>query len=176
MSGFDRINGVASDPDEYVGSGGAKGEISSVLHVNTTLAGTAADTNETDLWSYTLPANTLSANGKALRITASGSCAANGNTKTVRFYFGASSITVNNATAAPNGVDWFAEVLVIRTGAGAQRATGTRFVSTVTQSAFSTLAPTENETANIVIKVTGQNGTAAADDILFRCAVVEALN
>lgn len=175
MGGFDRINGVPSDPDEYVGSGGAKGEISSVLHVNTTQNGTAADTNETDLWTYTLPANTLNADGKAIRITAWGTTGATANNKTIRLKFGAGTPRTHGPTAA-NNVGWVITVIVVRTGASTQLSTGTGIFSEVSPGTQVVGSLAEDTATAITIKVTGQNGTAAADDIVFRGAIVESLN
>lgn len=174
MSGFDRINGVPSDPDEYVGSGGAKGEISSVLHVNTTQAGTAADTNETDLWSYTMPAGTLNANGKGVRVTIFGTYGANANTKTVRGYFGG-TLVADIGAAAFNNSGWKLVMDVIRTGASAQVGFGAGLAPATTV-ATRLATPAGDTTTALEIKTTGQNGTAAANDVVFRGAIVEALN
>lgn len=174
MSGFDRINGVPSDPDEYVGSGGAKGEISSVLHVNTTQTGTAADTNETTLWSYSLPANTLSANGRVLRIRVWGSTAANTNNKTIQLKFGATTLR-SSGTVASNGEVWRFDALVVRTGAATQIAL-TEFVRATTFLNPASAGPTDDTAGAIAIVLTGTNGTESANDIVFRAAIVEALN
>jgi hypothetical protein len=167
------MGGRASLP---VGSGTATAQVSGVLSVNTTQAGTAADTNETDLWTYSLPANTLNANGKAVRITVSGTFANTATVKTAKLYFGTSSVTVNDATASPQNIQWYCTLIVFRTGAATQIRTKWAVVGATNQF-VSVATPTgQDTTAAITIKVTGQNGTANADDIVFTSAVVEVLN
>jgi len=174
VSGFDRINGVASDPDEYVGSGGAKGEISSVLHVNTTTAGTAANTDETDLWSYTLPGGTLSQDGRGVRVTVFGSVGANVNAKTMRLYFGGTLLA--SGVNSQSGTIWRFQADVIRTSASAQVANAILFVGELSAMDNALSAPSETISGAVTIRMSGQNGTAAANDIVFRGAIVEALN
>jgi hypothetical protein len=168
------MGGRASLP---VGSGTATAQVSGVLSVNTTQAGTGADTNETDLWTYSLPANTLNVDGKAVRVVVGGSMAANANTKTARFYFGGSSQVINDQTTAPNGGEWRGEFVIIRTGAAAQVWGVVKTMGATPQSSLGfSQRSTGDTTTALTIKVTGQNGTAAANDIVFRGAVVEVLN
>src|SRR6266540_5299688 len=61
------------------GSGTALAPINGTLHITASAAGvcTAADLLETDVWTYTLPANTLTATSRGIRVTAYGTTAAN---------------------------------------------------------------------------------------------------
>jgi hypothetical protein len=147
---------------------------SGVLTVNTTAVGTNADTNEKDLWSYTLPANTLNANGKALRIRVILTTAANANNKTCTLYFGATTLKLHGPLAS-NAQTWLFEAIVYRTGASAELATTQGHVAATLMTTV-TNTPAADTTAGIVIRVTGTNGTAVANDILFRSAIVELLN
>jgi hypothetical protein len=150
-----------------------------VLTVNTTQTATAANTTETDLWTYSLPANALSADGKGVRITVFGTTAATANTKNIRLYFG-STVLESGGALALNGNAWRVVAEVYRTGASAQLASALATVSIndgSTGTARTRLTtPAETLSGAITIKVTGQNGTAAANDIVFRGAIVEALN
>lgn len=177
MGGFDRINGVASDPDEYVGSGGAKGEISSVLHINTTQAGTPASTDETTLATYSLPANTLNADNRGLRIIAFGTVANNANNKTIRLKFGTTTL----ATIGPGAFGsvtrrWVCTAHVIRTGASTEIGYAKTEVSADQVNENTLTTPSDSTAAAISIAVTGENGTASENDVVFRCLIVEALN
>lgn len=160
------------------GTGSATAVIGGVLTVNTTATGTGADTNETTLWTYDLPANTLSANNKGVRITVWGTGAANGNTKTIRVKFGGS--TVSALAATTSGLDWCATVEVWRTGAATQVSMGRMVFGADTSNGGAVrmdyVTPTETLSGAVTIKMTGQNGTASANDIVFRGAMVEALN
>lgn len=163
----------STSPNFAAGGGSATYHPCGIIAASTTSAATVADTAETDLWSYTLPANTLNANGQALRIRVFGLTAANGNTKTVKLYFGALAYTVNAATSAPNGVQWFSEAVIIRTGASAQIRNKWGVVGAVPENTTVSTSLASDTTAAITIKITGQNGTASAGDITFSGALVE---
>lgn len=171
MSLWHILNGIVNGPALKI----AGANVGGVLTVNTTQAGTTSVTTEEDLWSYSLPANTLNANGRGVRITAFGSFAANGNTKTLRLKFGGSNIV--SYAIATNNSGWEASGIVIRTGASTQLAGGNKLLTnSATLLSSGIVTPAEDTTAAIVIKVTGTNGTASANDIVFRGAVVELLN
>lgn len=136
--------------------------------------GNGADTTEDTLFTFTLPANTLDATNRGLRVRAFGTVANNADTKTIRLRFGASvtySITAPTSTAA----SWFAEGWIIKTGGGAQTSSfHGQAGSTVVNP--STIAGTEAETGAIVIRVTGQAGTGNANDILANAMTIEYQN
>jgi hypothetical protein len=127
---------------------------------------------ETDLMSFTLPANHLSVNNKAIRVRAFGTTAANATAKTLKLYFGSAVVTLNPVTAAPNGIAWEAEAVIIRTGVDAQRML-VQAKTGVTNEVLSNTAPTQDDGANIIIKVTGQGG--ANGDITQNALLVEYL-
>lgn len=160
----------------FAGGGTASFLPSGFLTKSVTTASTPADTNETDLWTYSLPANTLDANAKGVRITVFGSYAANGNNKTIKLYFGATVISDSGAAAA-NGTNWRFDATVLRTGASAEVANVLRVIGAYaagTGNSHST--PAADTTGAITIKMTGQNGTANAGDIIFRGATVEIIH
>lgn len=152
----------------------SRGAISgNLITYSTTAAATAANTTETDLWSFSLPASTLVENGQAVRVIVHGATAANANTKTLRLYFG--STLVGSMSGAANNNTWSFQADVIRTGATTQQANVLGFLGTITASANAFTTPAETLSGAITIKVTGQNGTAAASDITFNAATVEFL-
>lgn len=152
---------------------GGGGSASGVLTVSTTTAGTLADTNETDLWSYTMPANTLGVDGRMLRIVAFGSWGATANTKVPRIRFGGTQVAATTSTG--NGTAWRMEAIVVRTGASSQIGDSITYDAAAVGNHVSVSASIDT-TAAIIIKVTGANGTAAANDIVFRGGFVELLN
>lgn len=132
------------------------------LEVNTTAASNAS-TGETDLISYTLPANTLVNDGDSLEVQAWGTYAANGNNKTVKLKFGSQTILDTGAIAA-NGGSWSIKANIIRTSATTQEII-TEILSSnssVADSATRTAATQTLSDANI-IKCTGTGG--ASNDI-----------
>jgi len=163
-----------NDKKTIMGSSLSTGRVPAIAYTSATSASTGANTTETDLQSYTLPANVLGDNGRALRIRAWGDTAANGNTKTIRLKFGGTTLQANNTTAAPNGLDWVTEAYVVRISSGQQTYSSFMLMSTTPQDTTST-AISITDTASIVIKVTGQNGTANAGDISCRAMTVEVL-
>jgi hypothetical protein len=70
-------------------------------------------TGEDDLITYTLPANTLAAEGQSLEIEAGFSLAANANSKTLKMYLGANDCWVL-AGAAQNDGSYYVRIVVIR--------------------------------------------------------------
>jgi hypothetical protein len=163
---------LPNDIDVDAGTGTADAGVGGTLTISTTQAATGANTTETDLWTYSLPANTLSANNYGVRITAWGSPAANANNKIVRLYFGGTVVTSGSSTSGSNGWRMVAEVL--RTGAATQVALGQTLQSSAA-AATAPVTPAEDTTGAITVKMTGQNGTANAGDIVFRGAIVEFL-
>jgi hypothetical protein len=147
-----------------------------VIERSTTQAATIADTNETTLFTFSLPANTLSENGKGVRITAFGTYGATVNNKTIKVKFGATTIADTGAAAA-NGTAWHVIGTILRTGAATQLTSAVRMVGAFASGSGVSMptTPAEDTTAAIAIVVTGTNGTAAANDIVFRGAVVELL-
>jgi hypothetical protein len=142
------------------------------IHVSTTSLGTGADTNETTLWSYTLPANALRRNGNYVTVLAFGSIAANANVKTFRLKFGGTIVTTVGGAA--NGGGFRQEAQVIRTADATQQIGG--WSALTAAFAFGNIQHTAGAitlTAPVVISMTGQNGTAAANDIVFRGATVQ---
>lgn len=143
---------------------------SEVLNVNSTQVGTDADTNEKTLGTYTLPANKLNSNAKLVRICAWGTFGATINSKITKLYFG--STNIYSRTAADNGLDWSLHATIIRTGASAQKSV----VFSTKGNAFGKVqvaSPAEDTTSGIIIKVTGQNAVAQANDIVLEGMVVE---
>lgn len=133
-------------------------------------AATIADTNETTLWQFPLPANFLNENGRGIRVTAWGSCAANGNTKTVKAYFGSDSHTV--ISGAVNNTSWWTQLTYLRASSASQRRFNwSGFGGTLNAPTVS--SPTEDLTATVLLKITGTNGTASANDIVFTSVLVE---
>lgn len=129
------------------------------ITTNTTPVGNVT-TGEDDLMTYTVKANVLSADGKALRVRAWGSYANNGNTKTLKAYFGATGLTLDSSVAA--NVSWVAEVEVIRTGATAQILRGSLGTAGVSWDVPTPVTPAETLSGAVVFKFTGE-GTATND-------------
>lgn len=135
----------------YLPGGVLSSQITPVSNVSTT---------ETDLMSYTLPANALSADGKGVRVTAFGTSAANGNTKTARLYFGATLVATQVFTSSASS--WHIVADIVRTGAATQTA-GAYIITALFVGTTFTTAPTETLSGAVVIKATGQSGTGSSD-------------
>lgn len=182
-NGFRLINGttlnalftgqVAITPVSQAGLGAGTFNPSGILSVNTTSTGNGADTTEDTLLTFSLPAKTLSANKKGVRIKAWGNTATNADNKTMKLYFGSEVITT--PTAATSNKGWELELEVYRTGASTQVVFGKGVVDTTNVTPLITTGA-ETDTAAIVIKITGQAGTANANDIVAKGLIVEMLN
>lgn len=94
------------------GTGSATGQVPCTLYHDTTVT-PSVTSGETAGSTYTLPANTLSANGQMLRISASWTHAANANSTTFKLYFAGTAIV--NSTNASSGDIIGVEVRITRT-------------------------------------------------------------
>lgn len=134
----------------------------SSTNVTTTLAAT-----EQDLFNFSLPANTLSANNQFLVLTFRDRNAATANTKQFRMYFGATLMGDTTAVASNNNW-WAGQCFIWRTGAATQKAicgannwTNTGSWATAQGGGGSIATPAENTAGPITIRLTGTDGTAA---------------
>jgi len=143
--------------------------------INATQAANSG-TGETDLHSFTLDAAYFNANKRKIRVTLEGSFAANANTKTLKLKLGAAgTITLNPTTTAPNGKRFKAVVTITRTGSNAQRILAETVIHGAVNEAVLLATATETDANALVVKVTGQSGTASSD-ILLDETMVEFLN
>lgn len=146
--------------------------------------------NDNVLAVYSLPANSLDHAGSQLSIQASGSFAANGNTKRVKLIFAPSAAVVGSAvtggttiadTAAvtTSGGGWSIGALVTKYGAlGANTQLAVHEQAQVGGAVAALLAPatlTATETGAILIAVTG-NATTTATDIVMNLFLVNGAN
>jgi hypothetical protein len=156
-----------------VGTGTATATVGGTVTASVTSTCTTAVTTEEDLWTYNLPANSLAVNARGVRIRAWGTTGATANVKTVRLYF-AGTVVANVGNRAANSAGWIYNAVVLRTAASAQTASGDALMTGfATEPLVST--PAGDTTTILIIKVTGQNGTAAASDICIKGVTVEAL-
>jgi hypothetical protein len=125
------------------------------------------------LMTYTLPAATLGTDGQTLRVTVWGTTAANANVKTLVFNFGATLVTINATTAAPNNQNWRAVFEIVRTGAATQILAGSGQAGAVQEAVYSA-APTATLSGAVVIMTTG--AATADNDVVQRGMLVEQLN
>lgn len=138
-----------------------------VLSNSSTNATTTLVATEQDLFNFSVPANTLSANNQYLKLVFRDRNAATGNTKQLRVYFGATLIGDSTAVAANNNW-WNGDCHIWRTGAATQKA----ICATTNQAnaaSWSTGAggganistPAETLSGAVVLRVTGTDGVAA---------------
>jgi len=141
---------------------------------SSTAVGTDADTAEKVLGSIPYPANTLTANGQAIRVTAWGTFAANGNTKTLRMRAnGLGSSAVSSASGAYNGVNWRIDCVFQRTGAATQDNSVMTYVGTTIAANDTVLGHTVALNGDATLVITGQNGTGTANDIVCEGFIAE---
>lgn len=135
--------------------------------------GNGADTTEDLLKSFNLPANALDSVGRSINIYAWGSYGANTNSKTVKMYFGASTVT---STQTLNGGGWALEMMVGKSASNVQRISG-QIIAGTSHGGCTTGTGAETDTAAITIKVTGQDTTSAnANAVVLQGLVVNYMN
>jgi hypothetical protein len=139
--------------------------------------GTPASTAETTLKSFTIPGSTLATNGDLIRFRATLRTAGNANNKTIRVKFGATTLVTLGAGAF-NADFLIVEGTIVRTGAATQRAmVSSQSLGTIIgdRNRVDGTTPAETLSGDVVLAVTGQNGTAAANDIICDGLLVEYL-
>ncbi len=119
----------------------------------------SSGTGEDDLATYTLAANTLGTTG-GLKVFAAGTKTGTNGNKTLKFYFGATSVTFHNA--ANNADDWRFEATIFNTATNAQRISWVAYGTIVIMQGYDTAAI--DTTASVSIKITGE--CAHASDVI----------
>jgi hypothetical protein len=165
---FTTLNGKAGNSSTNIRASG-------VITTQLTSTGTGADTTKDTLQTYTLPANALDAVGRGIRIKAWGTFAANANTKTVTLEFGAGNTVATSTGLTSSGSNWVMWTEVYKTASNVQTSFGTSIFQNSTP-ATTVATSTQTDTSAIVLNVTGQNGTASANDIVCKGMVVEFMN
>ena len=130
-----------------------------------TTVGTDANTTEKDLATFDLPANLFFTDNAGVWVEAFGTTAADANTKTMKLYFNGTVLASSaSLVTAPNAVGWNVRSSIFRRSSGNQSsrvtwegAGHTPFTATALHTA--------TDTAAITVKLTGQNGTATANQI-----------
>lgn len=100
-------------------SSGIIAKVGGVILTDTTTVANIS-TGEDTLYTYSVPAAMLSVNKDSIRGFVCGSYAANGNNKTIKVKFGASTF-FNTGTAAFNAGSWRIDFMIVRTGATTQK-------------------------------------------------------
>ena len=134
--------------------------------------GSPADTNENDLKSLSVLANTLNTNGDTLRFSAGFRCAANADTKRIKIKFGATTL-IDSTALAHNGTTIRVEGVICRTGATSQVAYVSAHES-ANNPAWSTnvtggesfTSPAETLSGAVTLKATVQLGTGTLNDVI----------
>ncbi len=115
---------------------------------------------EDDLMSYTLPADTLNADGKAIRVTASGS--GNGiDNVNLKFHFGSLAYTFHGLASVGS---WWFNALILRSSTGNQRRLYIAHAEPTGVTTSTDGTASQDETGSIVVKFTGENTSDASDD------------
>jgi len=128
-------------------------------------------TTEEVLWSKALGAALLSSDGMGVKIEAFGTCAATANTKTIKLKVDGNVVVSNGTTTAPNGKNWQIESIILRSGATSSTSKGSISFDGVADEIDSSKASI-TWANDISVSITGQNGTAAANDIILELVVL----
>lgn len=137
-------------------------------YITTTQASTPANTDDTVLATYTLKGGVFKP-GQKIRVTAYGTFAANANTKTIRTWWGAYSL--GGHVGNFNNTGWKIEAEIFYVSASSQKCIRSAFSNNVAAVGYT--ATSVNTANDVVIKVSGQNGTANAGDIVLEGMAIE---
>ena len=147
-----------------------------MLNAQVGSVGNAADTTDDTTFSYIFAIGAWSAFavGAGIRVKAWGTSAANGNNKTWKLIFGATT-AISSGVVTINAKSWTAEATILRSGVSTQKIIGAA-QSDATVIAASAQDGAESELANITMKITNASPTTgAAADLLTKGFTIEAL-
>jgi hypothetical protein len=139
-------------------SASASGTVSGRVTTNTTpVANVGA--GEDDLMTYALAANSLSTDGKVVRVVGWGTIANTAATKTIKGYFGATAVVATPAGFSNEALNWRAVLDIVRTGAATQVASGQILIDDGAHGAevqVGAATPAETLSGAVTIKFTGE--------------------
>lgn len=154
--------------DTVMGTGTGYATAHGVAYCDAAIVGSGADTTEDTLKTWPLPASSLDANNKGLRVTMFGDGVSTGDVTTIRAYFGATAVLTKVLTASQANT-WRCVFEVTRTGAATQTASGVLHNGGTAQSTVqANAAPAETLSGAVTIKCTGQRATSSVANSL-RC-------
>lgn len=176
VDGDVKLNNVSGTSGQFIGNvdghlvwavpaGGSSA--TGVLDVNTTTVGNVG-AGEDVLWTYTMPADTLSVDEQGILIRVAGSSTVNGNNKRIKLYFGDDLIVdpgINNLT-----LTWSMDCQVIRVN-GTTLKSNCQVVTIGSGQTHTVLDDiTETLSGAVVIQLTGE--AVADNDIIKESATV----
>lgn len=153
--------------------------IGGILSANITAQSFATGLGGGTLMSYTLPANSLTASGKGIRIKSWGTFAANANSKSVFLSFGHSGATtvVDSTAQTFNGKSWEFECWIFRTTSSANQKSFGKFTPSNPDATYNITETVTVETQDLTIDNeirTGTTGTSNGD-VVQQGMIVELL-
>jgi len=163
-------------PGTLVGAGAGTAILkpAGVVSVQTSSTGIGnVGAGEDVLMAYTLPANSLDSNGRAIRVRAFGNTAANANSKIIRIKYGVLGFQLYNSTQS--GADtWYCDLTIIRNAHLVHLMTHTTTDTLAVVSKSGLIANSYDETTPGDIAVTGEAVTN--NDVLCFGLLIEFLN
>ena len=156
------------------GNGASSVRLAGLLSTQLTATGNGADLTEDTLQTYTMPANTFDVTGRCIRVEGFGNFGANADVKTIRLYFGSANIYTSTGLTQ-NGTGWYIWATICKNGSnlqtfGAGGTDGNNLPGTFSG------AMNQTDSGSIIIKITGQTGTANANDIIANGMTVTMFN
>jgi hypothetical protein len=179
------INVTGGALQQVGGTSGTSYTVVTTLKVDATVNGSGADTTEDDLTKFSIPANTVSANTKALHLIAWGDNNSLSTTDviTVRCYFGnaatlkSGTLLVSRVITASQASTWSVTADILRTGAAAEVASATlNQGGTVTATVPTNSAPAGDTTGVMLIGCTGQRATSSVANSVRQLGLVLTMN
>ena len=107
------VSPVTETITQTAGTGTHTGRVS-MFFDSITAAVANSGAGETTVWTKSLPANSLNVDGKCMRVVVWGDVAAVATTKTLRFKFGATTVTVVTDSFNNGAYQWTAQVFLTR--------------------------------------------------------------
>lgn len=181
VGGDIKINGVSGTSGEFVGNvdghwgffvppgtGGGAG-VNNVLDINTTQVGTVT-TGEDELYSYVVDKDSIDDDNDVLHARFSGTLAGNGNTKTIKVYWGDDLIVNFSGTFTST---WTVNCEIIRVNSTLQHS-NCAIVGASSGITHSNVVNDldQNLSSDVEISLTGESTEGTTNDIVFETATI----
>lgn len=181
ITGDIKINGVSGTSGEFVGNvdghwgffvppgtGGGAG-VDNVLDINTTQAGNVT-TGEDELYSFVVDKDSIDDDEDVLHARFSGTLAGNGNTKTIKVYFGTDPIVNVSGTFTST---WTINCEIIRVSSSAQQSNCAVVGASSGLTHSSVVIDLDQDlTSDVEISLSGESTEGSTNDIVFETATI----
>lgn len=134
---------------------------------------TGSTTSESILWKGILATGSISTNGDVISLRSSGIFASGSDDKVLRFKINGETILSNTENINPNGINWFANIDIIKSGTQSCTTSGYILYNGQSVGNLNNTKTAINWLNSLELSITGQNETAKSGEITLSTVIVD---